>query len=219
MSLKTKLWYSEQVLNQLQDGFRNRDEKFDQREILVQFDNVINRMAKENYLENWKLGVCGVDDLWTTKFDNIVVNDPDDEGPSWVTIPASYVILPRGTGIQEVTFVNDFETVTKKYFSTVYIVSEKDAISYRRNPAGSMQGGISVFPRGGKLYFSSGMIGSTYGNVSISLVIKDSTAISDSAPYPIPANVEAQAISECVQWFLMRRSLPETAVRDGKDKV
>lgn len=216
--MKTRVHYGEQVLNGLSAGLRNRDEKIDIREVYLQLDNIVNQLAKEGFLENWKMGFGGVDDQWLTRWEWLTVTDPADEGNSYFSIPANYVPLPKNQGINEIYFKNDFDTVTKKYFNAVHVISQKDYITYRNNPAGSLQGRLAVFPQNGKFIFNQPNIASIYGDVGVALVIKNSFDISDSAPYPIPADIENRLIQECIQFFLQRRAIPTDTIRDRNDK-
>jgi len=219
MSFKTRLWFAEQILIQLNEGLRNRDEKIDPRECYVIIDQLINQAARQGFLENWKLGNGQIDELWITRFDEITITDPPNKAPSYFALPASYVNLPRLQGINSVTFMNSFTSVKKKYFDTVHIISANDAVTYRGNMAGSLQGRLSVYPKGGNMVFNTGNVGTTYGNVSIALVITDSSSISDTAPLIIPADIEASIITQAIEYFKARRALPVTTIRDNVDKT
>lgn len=217
--MRTRVWYGESVMNQLSSGLRNRDERIDIRECYSVIDQIINRLARESFLENWKLGFNGVDENFITRWEWLPITDPTDDGPSYFTSPATWVNLPKLQGINSVYFQNDFTAVTKKYFDTIHIMSQTDVQNLRNNLAGSLQGRLSVTPRGQNLYFNQGNVGTVYGQVGLALVIKDSSAISDSAPYPIPADIESRVIEEAVQYFLRRRATPADLVRDRVDKT
>lgn len=217
--IRTRQYYSEQVLNNLAgSGLRNRDERIDQREVYPVLDAIINRLAKENYLENWKAGFGALDELWITRFEWITPTDSDDEGPSTIALPATYAPLPKLQGISEVYFENSFDAVTKKYFDTVLVISQSDSRSYRNNPAGQLQGRISCWPSGTSLVFNKANIGADYGRVGMALVIKSAFDISDQAPYPIPASAESQLIQEATDIFLKRRFTPSDKIRDAVDQ-
>lgn len=216
--MKTRVHYGEEILNQLSSGLRSRDEKIDIREVYATIDHLLNQYAKEGFLENWKLGFGQTDELWTTRFEWIQISDPTDDGPSYFATPAHYVPLSRNGGVSEVYFKNDFSAVTKKYFDTVLVISQKDSITYRNNLAGSLQGRLSVYPSGPNLVFNQPNVGAIYGDVGCRLVIKSSSDISDSAPFPIPADYENRLIQDAVQLYLRRRMIPADLVRDKVDK-
>lgn len=215
--IKTRVYYGEQILNNVY-AVRSRDEKIDIREVYLAIDQTVNRLAKEGFLENWKLGFGALDEMWITRFEWIDPADADDDGPSTVTLPATYVPLPKNHGIPEVYFENSFETVTKKYFDTVMVISQADSRTYRNNPAGLLQGRLACWPSGSTLVFNQPNIGAVYGRVGVALVIKSAFDISDQAPYPIPAHIESQVIQEATDIFLRRRFTPVDKVRDAVDQ-
>ena len=218
MSLKTRVYYGEQVLNEIY-SVRGRDEKIDIREVYLQLDNMVNELAKQGYIDNMRMGLMnGIDDQFITQFENLTVTDPANNAPSYIQIPANYVNLPRNEGIQDVYFMNDFSTNKKKYYEPVIIKSFKDVSTYRNNPANFLESRISCHVKGGYLTFDRGRIFATYGPLGIRLVIRDSSAISDSAPYPIPANIEREVIIKVVDWFRTRRGQPVDLVKDNNDK-
>lgn len=214
--IKTRIHYGEQVLNNIY-AVRSRDEKVDIREIYLVIDQIVNRLAKEGFLENWKMGYNGVDELFLTRFEWISITDPDDDGNSYFTSPAIWSALPKLQGVNNIYFQNDFNAVTKKYFDTIFIITQQDFQKYRRNPSGNLQGFLSVYPSGSTFIFNQPNVGTTYGNIGIALVIKSSFDIADSAPFPIPANVEEQVIQEATDIFLKRRFTPVDKVRDNND--
>lgn len=216
--MKTRLWYAEQTLLNLQDSNRNRDEKIDVREVYPILDNIVNALAKQGFFENWKLGFGGVDDLWTTTFEWLTVTDPANSGPSYFALPAtSYVTLPKNQGIQDVYFQNDFASVKKKYFSPVIITSFKDQSAYRGNMASGLQGRISCYPKNGIIYFDRGNINKVYGPIGLRLALRDSSQVLDNAPYPIPAEHEKTVIDQAVAFFRSRRQQPTDLIKDQND--
>jgi len=216
--MKTRLFYAEQILLSLQDANRNRDEKFDVREVYPIMDNIVNALAKQGFFENWKFGFGGIDDLFTTTFEWITPTDPANSSPSYFSLPVtSYVTLPKNQGIQDIYFQNDFTTVKKKYFAPVIITSFKDQSSFRSSMANGLQGRISCYIKNGVIYFDRGNINKVYGNIGLRLAVRDSSQILDNAPYPIPAEHEKTVIDQCVLFFRSRRDQGADLVRDQND--
>lgn len=214
--IKTRQYYGEQVLNNIAGAsLRNRDERVDIREVYLVIDQIVNRLAKEGFLENWKMGFGGVDELWLTRFEWLEPTDADDDGPSYVTLPATYSPLPKLQGINEVYFENSFDSVKKKYFDTIMVISRREFVDYRNNPAGNLEGLVACYPQGNTLVFNKPNINAVYGRVGMALVIKSSFDIADSAPFPIPASIESQLIQEATDIFLKRRFTPGDAVREN----
>lgn len=220
MSIKNKWYFSEQVLLELQPDLRGRDEKVDQREILLRMDAIVNMLAKEGFLENWKYGFFGnVEEQFLTRFEWLTVTDGALDAPSVIELPAGYVSLPKQIGIEQVYFKNDFAATTKKYFDPVIITSFKDRMTYRSNMAGNLEGRISCFPQGNSLVFDRANINADYGQIGIALMIRDSSAIGDTALYPIPANMEQVVIDQTVAWFRARLGQPQAAIKDSNEKT
>ena len=217
MALKTKQFYGEQVMLGLSSSLRNRDERLDIREAYIAIDKVVNRLAKENFLVNWKFGFGQLDEQFLTRWEWLTVTDPANEGNSYVPLPANYAALPKSGGIFEVYFQNDFTNNLKRYFDPIHVVSQRERIMYRNNMAGSLQGRLSVAPINGNLVFNTGNIGATYGNIGLALVIKDSTQINDNSPYPIPAEIEDQVIKEAIAFLRERRNQMPDLARDNND--
>ncbi len=220
MALRTKLYYGEQVLNELNSQLRNRDEKIDIREAIIRIDAIVNSFAKEGILLNWKRGFTNsLDEQFITRWEFLTITDPSNGEPSYFQIPAHYVELPDNRGIDQVYFQNSFSSVKKKYFDPVIIRNYKSVSQYRSNRAGNMEGRISCSPRNGNIVFNTGNIGATYGDVGIALVVRDSSALSDSDPYPIAADQEQLIIQTAVEWFRARQGQKPDLIRDDVNKT
>ena len=217
--MRTKWSYAESVINELQNDYPGRDLKIDPREVLLRLDAMVNQMAKQGYIENWKMGNgANVDEQFITTWENIVVTDPGNGLPSYFTIPANYVALPRNGGIEQVYFMNPFTGSKTRYFDPIIILSMRDIAAYRNNMASSLEGRVSGYAKGRTFTFSKGGIFAKYGNVGIRLAITDSSAIADGDPYPLAADIEQTVITELVQWFRERRAQPTDTIRDANDK-
>ncbi len=220
MSLRTKLYYGEQVLNELSSQLLNRDFKIDIREAIIRIDAIVNAFAREGILQNWKVGSTNnIEDAFTTTWEWITVTDPTNGEPSYFQIPAHYVQLIDNRGIEQVYFQNSFSAVKKKYFNPVIIRSYKNVAAYRTNRAGNMEGRLSCSPKNGYLVFNKGNINATYGPVGIRLIVRDSSAIADDAPYPLPADMEQIVIAAAVQWFRERQAQKSDLIRDDVNKA
>lgn len=216
MALRTKWSYVEEVMLELRDQFIGRDMQLDQREVLLKLDQLVNEFAKNGEIENWKRGYGdGIDDQFITSFEWLTVTDPTNKGNSYVQIPAHYTALADNKGIDQVYFKNDFSSSKKKYFDPVIIMSFKDIASYRNTMGSTLEGRIACYPRGGILYFDRGEINAKYGEIGMRLVVRDSGAIDDNAPYPIPAEIEKRVINELVAFYRERMSQPSDNIKDA----
>lgn len=215
--MRTRFSYCEEIMLELRDQFIGRDLQIDQREILLKLDQIVNEFAKAGFLENWKLNAGnGIDDQYITEWTGLTVTDPANKMPSTVALPAHYIDLPRNQGINQVSFTNSFSATTKKYFDPVIITSFRELSTYRNTVGEYLEERISCYPRNGQLVFDRGNIGATYGTVDIRLVVKDSSAIADDAPYPIPADIEKKVINELVAFYRERMAQPQDNIKDAQ---
>ncbi len=217
MALRTRVYYAEQVINQLQNAYPNRDWKIDLRDVYPALDNWINAKAKDNLLESMQMNIgMQVDEQFITTFENLTITDPAGKQPSFVPLPANYAALPNNMGIQDVFFMNN--SAKKKYFDPIYISSYKGRSEDRYSMAYDNQGRLEVFIQNGNLVFSQGNVGATYGTCGIRQVIKSAFDINNTAPYPIPADLAEQMISDIADWFMNRREQQPDVIRDNNDK-
>lgn len=215
--IRSKKYYAQRIIRSLQDAFPNADFRISEREIFVMLDDVVNSMAKQNYLENWKLYGAGVDECFITTFDGdsaLIVVDPDEgESPSYIELPAVPVALPRNGGIVEVWPLR-FE------FGPVRIMDHSDVRRTRRLMSGNLQGELGGFRQNLRFVFNQTKVKKVYGEkFGVRLAVKDSTALSEDVPYPIAADMEDGVISAVVERFINRRMMPTDTVRDKQDAI
>lgn len=213
-NVKSKLYFSELVLLELNSQFRNRDEKIDQRDVIIRLDQIVNEGAKLGIFESWNLGERSIDDLFITTWDGrlnswLAITDVSDTGESYFTLPSNYVVLPRNGGIVQVY-------LEKNYFDPIAILSAPEAITIRNTMAGNLEGRLGVYVRGGRVYFKGRQdIGAKFGGAGVQLVIRDASAIADDAPYPIDAAQEKMVIAQAVEWFRNRNNQGADKVRES----
>jgi hypothetical protein len=211
--MKTKRWFAEQVMIELTNDHLNIDNKIDEREVMLRLDATVNELAAKNYFENWKLGGYGVDDQFTTTFD-VTVTDQENSLNSYFAWPANYAALPRNGGIVEI-WPKKWSKIDQP---SVVIVSHQDYRRYRTNRAGFLEGRLGGFPNWPNFEFMQCEVGKKYGTeFGVTLVIRDSSTIADDAPYGIPADKENFLIATCVEWYRIRKQVPQDSVRDNKD--
>jgi hypothetical protein len=215
-TVKTKLYFSEQVLLELNSQFRNRDEKIDQREVILRMDQIVNYGAKMGIFESWNLGEKSIDDQYITTWDGrlnswLPITDVTDNGESYFALPSNYVVLPRNGGIVRVY-------LEKNYFDPIAILTPSEAVTIRNTLAGNLEGRLGVYLQGSRFYFKGRQdISSKFGGAGLQLVIRDASAINDDAPYPIDAGMEDYVIRETVKWFRERKNQGADTVRESID--
>lgn len=215
MAIKNKLWFSERILTEIY-LVRSRDEKIDQREIILVMDSVCNSLAKKGVLETWKLGSTNsIDDAWTTTFEWYTPTDVTN-GLSYVAMPAVPALLPNNGGIVSVYFRNNLGT-KKKYYDPVIIMHHRDVTAYRNTLGADLEGRIGAYVKNGTLYFNQSAVASRYGDIGMQLLIRSSSDITDDAVYPIPADYEMEFINQCVEWFRNRKNQEVDVLKDNND--
>lgn len=215
--IKSKKYYADRIIRNLQDTFPNADFRISEREIFVMIDDVVNSMARQNYMDNWKLYGAGVDESFITTWDGeqaISVVDPDEgQSPSYIELPAVPVALPKNAGIEEVWPL-------RYEFGSVRVMDHRDVRMTRRLMSGNLQGELGGFRQGMKFVFNQTQVSKKYGNrFGARLVVKDSSALSNDAPYPIAADLEDFVINAATEKFVTRRMMPSDVVRDKQDAV
>lgn len=213
--IRTKRYYAEQILLGLQNNYPESDWKIDFREIYPQMDHVVNKLAAQNYFDNWKLTGTGIDEQFITTWDEVTVTDYDNKVPSEFTIPSNYAALPNNRGIDEIVPLK-FQQNGNDY--SVVIMSHGDYRRYKQMPAGKLEGRLGGYPKGKKFIFTECGVKKKYGNMMVRLVVRSASDIAADEQYPIPANFEGQVIKEVMLYFVEKRNEPTDIVRDKNDK-
>jgi len=218
---RTKKYFADRVLLGLQDspGF-NIDWKIQPREIFLIVDDIVNSLAKQNYIENMKMYGATIDEGFVTEWsgDNAIsVVDPDD-APSYLIMPAIPIALPMNGGVLEV-WPENYE------YGAVKLMQHSDVRRTRRLMSGNMQGELGGFlsyvngsdPR---FVFNQISVGKDFANkFGVRLAVKDSTQISETQPFPIPSDLEEQIIQRAIEFCLKKRLSPTDLIRDSNDAL
>jgi hypothetical protein len=210
--IQTKKKVADRVISKLQDAYPNIDFRAIQiREVFLVVDDIVNRKARENYLQNWKMGFAGVDEAFITTWDAVSVVDVEGQ-QSYIELPATPVALPMGDGV-EVCPVN-FE------FGAVRQRKHSDVRRTRTLMSGNMQHQLGGYREGTRFVFDQVNVGKNFSQtMKVRMPIKDSTAISETGSYPIAADLMEEIIDTAVQYFYEKRENPTDVVRDGNDAL
>jgi hypothetical protein len=213
--MRTKRSYAEEIILALQNQNRNIDYKTpDEREVFLRMDATVNELAAQSYFANWKYSGSSIDEQFLTVWEgDDAITVTDDETGSWFALPAQYADLPNNRGIDQLWPLEQGE-----YNHSAIIRSRQNVSLYKDNKAGNMQGRPSGYPSGGIFRFTEPNITEKYGEKwGLSLVIRDSSMISLTAPYPIPSDKVRFFIDKCVEYFLDKRERPDDKIRDNND--
>lgn len=181
--------------------------------VYIVVDDQANAMAKANYFQNWKLGWQGVDECFVTTWDGangITVVDVDGD-QSYIELPATPVSLPGNSGVLEV-WPQNFA------FGEVHLRQHADIRRTRKLMSGNMQGELGGCVKGTRFMFDQIGVGKKYSlKFNVRLVVKDSTAISETAPYPIAADLVDELVERAYLYLAGKRNEIQDTVRDGND--
>jgi hypothetical protein len=212
---KTKRFFAERILMELQNDNRNIDFKINERQVFVVLDETVNELAAASYFENWKLSGAGIDEGFITTFEPVTVIDQANGNLSYFDFPCNYAALPMNRGIDEI-YPLKYNTTHQ---SAVVVLSHSDYRLYQNNPARGFEGRLYGYPKGMRFYFGTCEVTKKYGaSFGVRLVVKDSSQIGNDEWYPIPSNVEKLVIDTCIEKLLKRRMAPIDRVRDNVDQ-
>lgn len=213
--IHTKKTIADRVISRLQNDFPGIDFKIQIREVFLVVDDIVNAMAKKNHMDNWKLGSVGLDECFITTWDgdNALTVVEEDNTQSYLTLPATPAALFMNGGIVEIWPLN-FE------FGAVKIRRHEDIRRTRNLMSGNMQGELGGYPRGTLFVFDQIDVRKNFSeNFGCRLAIKDSTAISETAPYPVAGDLLEEVIGKAYLYFAEKRLAPTDTVRDKNDKA
>lgn len=213
MAVPTKRYFSDRILAGLQAQYPNIDfRSIQEREVFFVVDDIVNSMAKENYFSNWKLYGATVEEGFITTWNGLEVVDVEDQ-PSYITFPATYAALPMNGGIKEV-WAENYE------YGAVKLRMHEDVRRTRNLMSGGMQGELGGYPKGSIFEFDQVDVGKNFAETfGMRLVVKDSSAISVTAPFPIPSDLVEQVISRGILYFATKRTMPTDTIRDKNDAI
>jgi hypothetical protein len=214
MAIKTKKYFSDRIILGLQDAYPNIDFNIQEREVFLVVDDIVNAMAKDNYFENWKLYGAVVDEGFVTTWDGdnaIEVIDVSDQ-PSYLTLPATFAALPMNGGLE--VWPMNYE------FGAVRLRRHEDVRRTRHLMSGGMQGELGGYPRYPLFVFDQCDVKKNYSEkFGVRGVIKDSSAIGITDPYPVPGNISEEVIKRAIMYFTEKRIKPTDVIRDKQDAI
>lgn len=197
----TKGKLADQVMRYIARYDRPREERLDERDVLMRIDQETNYLAKQNMLENMESQGLSVDPQFLTTFKNIEVKHDSDYNLDYIDLPARYVALSSNRGVDLICPMQSRQHP--------FIPLDKGHIGlYENNLAGPIQGRTGFWIESGKAYFNKDVKG-VWNKLLVRLVLADASSITDDAPYPIPAELEAQIVEKVAVFFLKNPTLPD----------
>jgi hypothetical protein len=212
--IQTKKSVADRIVLRLQNAFPNADFKIFEKEIFRVVDDKVNARARENFMNNWKLGSQNTDESFITTWDgeNAIAVVDVEEDQSYIELPATPVALYENQGVVEVWPMN-FE------FGAVRIRRHEHIRRSKNLMSGNMQQELGGYRNGSRFVFDQVDVGKNFAaTFGVRLVIKDSTAVGLYDPYPVAADILDLVIEDVYQYFLERKIVPTDTVRDRNDK-
>lgn len=213
--IQTKKSVADRIVLRLQNGLPNIDSRIWEKEIFRVIDDKVNARARENFMNNWKLGSQNTDESFITTWDGdnalAVVDVENDQ--SYINLPATPVALFENQGVVEVWPMN-FE------FGPVRIRRHEHIRRTKNLMSGNMQQELGGYRNGSKFVFDQVAVGKNYATYfGVRLVIKDSTSVGINDPYPVAGDILDLVIEDVYQYFMeKKRMTPTDEVRDRNDK-
>lgn len=192
--MTTKAILAQQVIRRLSGGDQPTDSAIDRREVIQFIVELLNKKIKENYYENYKFGEPGVEGMYIARYGNLDVQKDSTTNEYYTTLPSSYVALPKGRGLHQVSsMLNQKEPFI--------IRNNGNKGIYAKLPAGNLAGRIGVYPESNKIWYDSDMAKRNVTKVLVKLVIAGPDTIKENDPLPIDEAASADIVREAVMFF------------------
>ena len=192
MSTKAKM--AQQVIRRISGGDQPNDSQLDRREVIRVLCQIINDRVKINFFENYKFGEPGIDGQYIATYKNVAVSLDADTNEYYSTLPSTYVALPNGRGIRQVS--------SMKNQRVPFIIRKSGSTGiYNNLPAGKLEGRVGVFPEGNKIIFNGDMNRAGVKKVLIKLAVGAPESVGENDELPLDASAEKSVIDEAIAFF------------------
>jgi hypothetical protein len=201
--MTTKKYLANQIIRLIQQYDIDRTIVYTYGDILAYMDSITNELARASFFENWKADSKSVDSQFTVYFRNVPVYYDNERKEAYSLLPAKYVSLPEGAGV-------DFIGTNKEQFLPV---PRNFNAMYGNNPAFGLLGQTGYYTDNDqdlKVFYTKNLVQAGATNVNMRLVIADSSVIDEEAIYPIPPEFEQTLISRVLQLFIPSNPNPQT---------
>jgi hypothetical protein len=193
--MTTKKTLANQIIRLIQQYDIDRTITYAYGDILSFMDSVTNELARASFFENWKSDNKSIDSQFTVFFRNIPVYIDNSRNEAYSLMPAKYVSLPEGAGV-------DFIGTDKEQYVPV---PRNFKALYKNNAAYSLLGDTGYYidnDQDLKVFYTKNLVQAGAFSVNMRLVIADSSVIDEDAIYPIPAEYEQTLINRVLALFI-----------------
>lgn len=194
-------------------GERGRDEKVDQRDVEARIISEVNRLAKLGLFESMKLDYKTVGSCYITTFRNVPVLIDDDMDLAYCELPASFIELPYGKGID---YIGPMIARNKEFIPT----TNHHSFASDYSPAAALQSMVGYWielgPNGQRAYFTRDILNKDeIENLLIRLVIVDASVINRSAPLQMDPATEADIWDRVYTAFAPQNQSPKDVTNNS----
>jgi hypothetical protein len=179
-----KYQLAEQIHRMLDGGAPSIDSVYDPREIELLVDQVLSMYIKKDILENMTIGEYGTKDQYVVTYTNLAVLKDEDRNLFYTVIPAKYMTLPGGRGLQSVgPMGNEFD----KFIPIGY----GGANFSRSRGTPLVQNNVGFWAENGKVFYNVDMSVRNISKVIMQLITTEGDVM-------IPLDLQAQVIDAVV---------------------
>lgn len=204
----TKREHSEIILNNLAEYTIGMDLQYEERDVYPILDSVTNSYAKQNMLENMKLGDPNVSDQYALEFKNLEIFFDKDYALCYTNLPAMPIALPNGRGI-------DFVSGMRNRNNQFYVVNRNQLTLQQDN---NIEGNIYCWKEGKRIYYSKRFDETDAPLVFMRLIVSSASSIDPDAEYPLDPSVEYDVRLKVIEYFKNISSDKQDMLKDGNNE-
>ena len=209
-----KVWADRCI--KLVEGRLSSENRFDQREIIRLLRDTLNSQILADWKQAWIEGERTVDPRYITTIRNLEIEEDEDTGMLFTTIPANYVYIYNHAGIQRVVPVDR----ENKRQTALIPISPYEMDIYQNLPAGSLEGEWCYEPDRDKIWYPQNEKGEEitkkYNLVDMVIVSLDYSSVGDDDQIPIPPEVYKPVTDTVVDIMLKVIGVPIDKKNDNQ---
>jgi hypothetical protein len=204
--MATKKQIAEQAMRILSGGHLKVDRTLDIREVMLNLDQIRDKIVAENTYKNIKQGLIEVDEDYLSFHENINLGYDLGKDLRYATLPVDTISLPRGLGLYQITPTNDVEDVFIIITAgQVGLLSGSQAVEHELK--------TYCWQVGNKVYFKN--IDPSIVDIT-AILVASSKSIAETADYPLAPNDEEEALKRLIEIFSIHQKAPHDEIEDGK---
>lgn len=206
----TKRQIAQSIQDYLANGKSSNEIHVDIRDIYVTLDRLLNKHAKLGLFENMQLGDRNASDCYVATFENVPIYWDAHREKCYSMLPARYMTLPHGRGIDLVWANSNME-------DALWAVPRNFLSSFGSSPAKGLGGNAGYWVEGvEKIFYTKKYDVSGVDKMDMRLVITSAASISVDAVFPIDPSMEQQIVEEAIAFHMPNENRGQDTVADNK---